>query len=165
MRKKETKISTIIGKGTVINGDFIVLGSVRVDGTVDGSVKSNGTLIMGAAGKITGNIEAAVAIIGGEVCGDIIAPDKVEITETAKVIGDLKTNLIVIDEKAIFQGKCDMNQEVAEGMKAKKRLVRETKAGKKSAKDALKEALLEVEAEENNEKEAFAQVIDTPENA
>ena len=60
------------------------------------------------------------------------------------MIGDIKTNVIVIDEKAVFQGKCDMNQE---DVKPKKRPVRESRAGKKSAKDALKEALKEMEEE------------------
>ena len=50
----------------------------------------------------------------------------------------------VIDEKAIFQGRCDMNQEES---KPRRRPARESRAGKKSAKDALKEALLEVEEE------------------
>ncbi len=145
MKNEATKINTIIGTGTIICGEFTSEASVRVDGTIDGDVKVSGSLIVGAKGKINGNVEAARATIGGEVSGDIIALEKIEITETAKVLGDIKTNVIVVDEKAIFQGKCDMNQEVAEGAKAKRRPVRESRAGKKSAKDALKEALREVE--------------------
>lgn len=151
MKKADAKINTIIGKGTVITGDFTARCSVRLDGTIEGEVNVDGTLIVGAAGKINGSIEAASAIIGGEVYGDVNAPEKIEITSTAKVIGNLKTNIIVIDEKAIFQGGCDMNQEVAEGAKPRKRIMRETRSGKKSAKDALKEALMEVEAENRME--------------
>lgn len=147
MKKADAKINTIIGKGTVITGDFAARCSVRLDGTIEGEVNVDGTLIVGAAGKINGSIEAASAIIGGEVYGDVNATEKIEITSTAKVIGNLRTNIIVIDEKAIFQGGCDMNQDVAEGAKPRKRITRETRSGKKSAKDALKEALMEVEAE------------------
>lgn len=157
MKKAEAKISTIIGKGTVVNGDFQAEGSVRLDGIIEGDVKVSGTLILGAAGKVNGTVDAAVAVIGGEVMGDVNAPEKIEITATAKVIGNIKTNAIVIDEKAIFQGQCDMNQEVAEGAKLRKRVVREPKAGRKSAKDALKAALQEVEAEAKAETEATAQ--------
>lgn len=144
MKRADDKISTIIGKGAVIDGDFTATGSVRLDGIVEGSVKITGKLVVGATGKIHGSIEAAAAVIGGEVTGNVIAVEKAELTSTARVIGDIRTDLIVIDEKAIFQGKCDMNQEE---VKVRKRPARESRAGKKSAKDALKEALKEVEEE------------------
>lgn len=147
MNKSDTRITTIIGKGTVISGDFQAEGSVRMDGTVDGDVKVGGSIVLGATGKVNGSVDAASAMIGGEVIGDVNAPDKIELTATARVIGNLKTNVIVIDEKAIFQGACNMNQEVEEGVKPRKRPVRENRAGRKSAKDALKAALQEVEAE------------------
>lgn len=145
MKKTETKITTIIGKGAVIEGDFTAPGSVRMDGCVEGNVKVTGQLVVGATGRIHGNIEAESAVIGGEVTGDVNASEKTELTATARVIGDIRTSLIVIDAKAIFQGRCDMNQE--ENKPAKKRQQRETRAGRKSARDALKEALKEVEEE------------------
>lgn len=151
MKRANAKIGTIIGKGTVIGGDFTAEKSVRMDGLIEGNVKVGGEIVVGAKGRINGNIEAGAAIIGGEVYGDIVAPERVELTVTARVIGNIKTNVIVIDEKAVFQGACDMNQDVSAD-KAKRRLVRETGAGKKSAKDALQEALREVreDAQEEN---------------
>lgn len=154
MKKSVAKIGTIIGKGNIINGDFQAGKSVRLDGEIDGNVTVGGLLVIGSAGKITGNVEAAVAIVGGEVVGDIVAPDKIEITETARVIGNLKTNVIVIDEKAIFQGQLDMYQEEMPA-KPKRRPLRESKAVKKTAKDALKEALREVDAEVNQQDPTF----------
>lgn len=151
LKKTEVKITTIIGKECVLEGDFQAGGSVRLDGTIEGNVKVEGHLLVGATGKIHGNVEALSAVIGGEVTGNVKASEKVELTSTARVIGDICTNAIVIDEKAIFQGKCDMNQEEA---KPKKRPVKEKRAGKKSAKDALREALMEAEAEAKNVAEA-----------
>lgn len=162
MKRAEAKITTIIGKDSVVDGDFQAAGSVRLDGTIEGNVKVSGHLVLGAAGKIHGDIEAMSAVIGGEVTGSIIAPEKTELTSTAKVIGDIRTNSIVIDEKAIFQGKCDMNQEDS---KVKRRLPREKRAGKKSAKDALREALKEAEeeakaTEESTESVAASTVVE-----
>ncbi len=151
MKKSTAKIGTIIGKGTVIGGDFTAEKSVRMDGVIEGNVKVAGELVVGETGKINGNVDAAAVIIGGEVFGNVTAPERVELTSSARLIGNIKTGVIVIDEKAVFQGGCDMNQDPASGAKAKKRLVRETRAGKKSAKDALQEALREVR-EENGEK-------------
>lgn len=141
--KKDSTVTicTIVGIGTEVNGDFTVQGGARIDGVVYGKVTVSGTLIVGAAGRIEGDVNAQTATIGGELLGDINAPEKVELTSEARVIGDICTNNIVIDEHAVFQGKCDMNQTMPE-RKAKPRL---SAKAKKSAKAAIAEALKEME--------------------
>ena len=143
MRKKETQISTIIGMGAVCNGDFTSDGSVRIDGPVIGNVTVTDSVIVGASGCIHGDINSRMVVIGGEVYGNLNVPEKVELTSTARVIGDLTTSALVIDEKAVFQGRCDMNQDVSKKVKLNNKAV---KAMKKSAKSAIVEALKEVEA-------------------
>lgn len=145
MKKNVTKIGTIIGRGNVIGGDFSAPNSVRLDGVIEGNVTVGGVLVVGSKGKIVGNVSAAEAIIGGEVYGDIVAPDKIEITETARVIGNIQTKVIVVDEKAVFQGSIDMYQEDVPA--PKRRPSKESKAVRKTAKDALKAALREVDDE------------------
>ena len=109
MKKFDKQITTILGKDAVCHGALNAPGSVRIDGVVEGDVTITGALVVGPSGKITGNVEAASAVIGGEINGNIVAPEKTELTPDAKVIGDIKTGVIVIDEKAVFQGKCDMS--------------------------------------------------------
>lgn len=154
---KQVQISTLIGKGSELAGDFSVQGSARIDGRVNGNVTVTGTLIVGSKGSISGNVSAKAVVIGGEVLGDINAPEKTELTATAKVLGDIATQIIVIDENAVFQGKCDMNQ-AAPDKKAKNRVAKATRVGKKTAKAAIAEALKEVEEAANREEEASAQV-------
>ena len=101
-----------------------------------------GNLIIGATGKVHGNLDVTSVIIGGEIIGNVNASLRTELTSTARLIGDIKTTLIVIDEKAIFQGRCDMNQD---DVKIKRHPARESRAGKKSAKEAIREALREAE--------------------
>lgn len=144
---KEIQITTLIGKDAEITGDFSAKGSVRIDGMINGNVTVTGALIIGAGGVINGNISAESAMIGGEVTGNIEAPKKAELTATAKVVGDITTAVIVIDENAVFQGKCDMNQQVPD-KKSKARVTKATRTAKKSAKAALAEALKEVAAAE-----------------
>ena len=144
-KSENTVITTILGKGALVNGDFIVKQSARIDGEVQGDVNVAGTLVVGAGARIDGNIQADVAIIGGDVVGNVQAPSKVELTVTAKVIGDITTNVIVIDENAIFQGRCNMNQDAPRRKNpAVKKAVKE---GRRSAKAALQEALREVQEE------------------
>ena len=151
LMKKDTeiRIGTLIGNGAKLDGDFSVPGSVRIDGCIDGNVTVDGTLIVGATGAINGNISAEAVIIGGEVVGDVETSKKVELTGTAKVLGDITTAVLVIDENAVFQGKCNMNQPVPD----KKARAKAVKASKKSAKDALAEALKEVQEAEDQERQ------------
>lgn len=149
MRNKDVKITTIIGKDAECNGDFNAEGSVRIDGTINGNVTVTGTLIVGATGSINGDVEAHSTIVGGEIIGDVRVTDRTELTSTARLIGNITTVVIVIDENAIFQGSCNMNQEVP-GKRARpaSKVVR---AGRKSAKEAIEEALKEVEAANREE--------------
>lgn len=142
-KKNEIRITTIIGKDAECNGDFNSGGSVRIDGTVNGDINVAETVILGATGVVNGDIVTKVAIIGGELYGSINAPDKTELTSTARVLGDIVTNTIVIDEHAIFQGNCNMNQDVSS--KRPKPSSRAVKANKKTAKAAIEEALKEME--------------------
>ena len=159
MKKNDIKIATLLGQGSEYTGDINAQGSIRVDAKVTGNITTTGTLILGATGSIDGNVEAEAVLIGGEVLGNIVATQKAELTSTAKVLGDITTQIIVIDEKAIFQGKCDMNQEMPE--RKGKVSAKAVRAGKKSAKAALAEALKEVE-EANSEENKPAEEVVTP---
>ncbi|MCR4895248.1 MAG: polymer-forming cytoskeletal protein [Lachnospiraceae bacterium] len=152
MKKQEIRITTLIGKGAVLDGDFSAPDSARIDGCVNGDVTVEGTLVLGTAAVISGNIQAEAAIIGGEVNGNVTAQRKVEITATARVIGDVNTESIVIDEHAIFQGSCNMNQEVPDHQNRRKAVYRKAaRNGKRSAAAAVAAALQEVRDEEEKE--------------
>lgn len=142
MRKKETQITTIIGIGAECNGDFKSDTSIRIDGVVNGNVIVANTVIVGASGVINGDINAQVVVIGGEVYGNLNVPEKVELTSTARVIGDITTSGLVIDEKAVFQGRCDMNQDAAKKLKQNSRAL---KADKKMSNSVVAEALRQAE--------------------
>lgn len=154
---KELEITTIIGRGAKCGGDFSAKGSARIDGRIDGDVTVEGTLTVGASGRIEGNVKARSAAVGGEIIGDVNVADKVELTATARVIGNITTSLIVIDEKAIFQGACNMQQDAA----AKRPHVpsKALKADSREARATVSEALKEVQEgnpAESGEKESDA---------
>ena len=103
------QVGTIIGPGAILDGPLTTKDSTRIDGTVNGNVTISGALIVGQEGKITGTVSAMNAYVAGEITGNVSAPQgKVEISDTGKVIGDITCKGIIIDENAVFQGKCDM---------------------------------------------------------
>lgn len=108
------KVNTIIGTGAVFTGNVTVKDTIRIDGEVEGNVKTDATLIVGSSGKIKGNVEADTIFTGGCIYGNLTVQNKVEASPTAKIYGDIKTKVIVIDENAVFQGKCDMGQQKEE---------------------------------------------------
>ena len=69
-KSTDTKINTLIGAGAELNGDFTLDGSARIDGKIGGNVTVTGSLILGAGSVVTGEVQAASVLIGGEVTGN-----------------------------------------------------------------------------------------------
>lgn len=149
----EVRISTLLGSTTEITGDFTVDGSARVDGKITGNVMVTGTLIVGVTGSITGNVNADMVMIGGEVIGDIAAKSKTELTSTARIFGDITTNTIVIDEYAIFQGGCNMNREAGDKKSNNPKAVR---ADRRTAREIMDGALKEAEGESRRGEQSYS---------
>jgi len=107
--ERSGELNTVIGKGTVIDGLLTVQNSLRVDGRVQGQVQATDSLVVGKDGEIEGEIKVRNAIIGGRVRNRIFATGKVVLEAHAVVRGELKTSKLVIDEGAVFDGNCAMN--------------------------------------------------------
>ena len=106
---KEGRLSGYVGNGTVLTGETSFQAMLRIDGHLTGRISSeSGTLIVGATGRVDANVAVAQAIISGTVNGDIVATEKLELTRTARVIGNVQAPRLVIDDGAIFEGGCTM---------------------------------------------------------
>lgn len=108
---KDGSMSGFVGGSTSLSGKAAFKGMLRVDGHLSGSVSSDkGTLIVSSGGQVDASIEVAVAKINGTVNGDIIATERIELGRTARLHGDIYTPALVIEQGAIFDGACHMNQ-------------------------------------------------------
>src|SRR5688500_4201009 len=108
---KEGRLSGFVGHGTVLTGETNFQMMLRVDGQLTGSVTSDGgTLIVGANGQVDANVSVGVATVNGTVNGDVIATEKIHLGRTARVMGNVATPRLVIEEGAIFEGGCAMMQ-------------------------------------------------------
>ncbi len=116
---REGVVSGFVGGGTVVSGDAEFKGMLRIDGHFTGRIRSEkGSLIVSAGGKVDADIQVAAAKINGNVNGDIVAGQRIELGRSARVHGNIKTPALVIEEGAIFEGGCRMTQAKAEGGKA-----------------------------------------------
>ena len=106
---KEGRLSGFVGHGTVLTGETNFQAMLRVDGVLQGTVSSEaGTLIVGSNGQVDANVAVASATVNGVVNGDIVATDKLHLGRTAKVVGNVQTPRIIIEEGAVLEGSCSM---------------------------------------------------------
>lgn len=100
-----------LGKGSIVVGKVSFHGPARIDGQVDGDITSTGTLILGETAVITTpRIRAASVIIAGKVSGDIMASEQIVIARSARVLGNLYSPAVVIEDGAWFDGHCKVMQ-------------------------------------------------------
>ncbi len=106
---KEGRLSGFVGHGTTLTGETEFHAMLRVDGHLVGTVSSGaGTLIIGTNGQVDANIIVAAAMVNGTVNGDIIATEKLQLGRTARVMGNIQTPRLMIEEGAILEGSCSM---------------------------------------------------------
>ena len=109
---------TAVASRNVLNSDVSVVGVLRftddllVDGSVEGEITSDGELTVGANATIQAGDQTKVAvrtrsaIIHGRVSGDVVVTDRVELSSTAELVGDVTAAKISIQEGAVFIGHC-----------------------------------------------------------
>ena len=119
---KEGTLTGFVGNGTNMTGEANFKGMLRVDGHLSGRVSSvDGTLIVSTGGQVDANVEVSVAQIYGTVNGDVIASKRIELGRVAKVNGNIQTPALVIEQGAIFEGSCRMQELRDEQAKAESR--------------------------------------------
>ncbi|MFA5097828.1 MAG: polymer-forming cytoskeletal protein [Candidatus Margulisiibacteriota bacterium] len=101
-------IETIIGKSASLKGEIETKGSIRVDGTLDGSIAAEQEAMIGESAKVKGNVKGLRVIVAGEVNGNVSAKESVEIKKMGRVFGDISGNTLTVDEGASYKGKVTM---------------------------------------------------------
>jgi cytoskeletal protein CcmA (bactofilin family) len=110
MFSKETKLErlkdaeTVIGSAIKVKGNFQGQGNIIVEGSLEGSLKTDATVYIGDQAKIVANIDAKDATITGEVRGNIRTKNALAIGSTARIYGDLQYGEISIERGAIVNG-------------------------------------------------------------
>ena len=109
MKKTETTTAiNVIGAGTIITGDIISKGDIRIDGTLKGSVNTEGRVVLGREGIIEGDVICKDADISGTIKAKITVSQLLSLKTTAKLNGDIITNKLSIEPGAAFSGSCSM---------------------------------------------------------
>ncbi len=102
-------INTFIGEDSTLKGSIHSQRSIRIEGTIEGDINSQGEVFIGQKSKIKANIVGKHVIVAGEVQGNIEAVKGLEIKATGKVYGDITGDHLMIQEGGIYKGKVNMD--------------------------------------------------------
>jgi len=110
------RVDSVLGPGIAWQGQVSGTGGVRIEGAFDGEIALRGLVVIGERGRVTcEHIRAVTVIIAGSVKGDITA-NKVEITRTGRVWGNVVTMSFSTQEGAFLRGKITMEEELDLGL-------------------------------------------------
>lgn len=110
---------TVIGPSVRVKGDFHGQGNLIVEGFVEGSLKTGSSLYVGDKARVTADIEAREARIGGEIKGNIKVKGYLEVAASAKISGDIEAGSLSVARGAVLNGKCTMATENKEKISEK----------------------------------------------
>lgn len=108
VQQADNRQTSILAQGCKFEGTVTVSGTFRVEGEFKGDIGTPESLIIGKTGVVNGSIKVKNAMIGGQLFGNIVAENKIELQSGSHVEGDIKTKRLVIDEGVFFEGNCSM---------------------------------------------------------
>ena len=109
--------NNVIGENSYFTGTFLINGSLRIDGRFEGKYLQAEQLYIGSTGKIRTNINAVSVIVEGLVIGNINASSRILLMPTAKILGDIKTPELIIQNGVILEGRCTISNDLRSSAK------------------------------------------------
>ncbi|MGD1090789.1 MAG: polymer-forming cytoskeletal protein [Bryobacteraceae bacterium] len=101
--------TAVIGKSVIVKGQIFSREDLTIDGEVEGTVElQEHRLTVGPNGKVLASVKAREIVVLGTIHGNVETTDKIDIRKEAKLVGDIKTARIVIEDGAYFKGNIDI---------------------------------------------------------
>jgi cytoskeletal protein CcmA (bactofilin family) len=110
-RPEDNRNTATLGKAVRVVGQIFTKEDLNIDGDVEGSIESpDNKIIVGVHGRVQAGIKAREVVILGSVQGNVEAADKVDIKKDAKLMGDIVSARISIEDGALFKGSIDIRK-------------------------------------------------------
>ncbi|MBU2526523.1 MAG: polymer-forming cytoskeletal protein [Bacteroidetes bacterium] len=112
-KKKQGILPTLskpntISESSKITGDFISEGDIRIDGKLEGTIKTSGKLVIGKAGFVKGKVECANADFEGKFSGELLVNGLLSLKPSASVSGELIVGKLAVEPGAAIDATCKM---------------------------------------------------------
>jgi cytoskeletal protein CcmA (bactofilin family) len=109
MASPETVIS-IIGPGMKVVGDLVTDGTLRIEGSVEGTIRAGKAVVIGKDGVVEGSIVTQDAVISGRLRGTLTADSRLELQATSRIDGDVTARRMQLEEGAVLNGNVQMGE-------------------------------------------------------
>jgi cytoskeletal protein CcmA (bactofilin family) len=110
-RGEGASLNGFLDKGSRLKGELSFEETFRIDGRFEGKIPGGSELILGDSAEVDAEISVERVSINGSLKGSVRATERIEIHPRARVVADLHTPVLRIEEGAFFQGSCDMAAE------------------------------------------------------
>ncbi|MEW6544315.1 MAG: polymer-forming cytoskeletal protein [Nitrospirota bacterium] len=107
---KGADVIAFVGKGVEFKGVIRYDGTVRIDGQLEGEIHTTGVLLVGEEAILTASVNARKVVSQGQITGDIIATESVQLLAPAVLKGSIKAPLLSMEQGVVFSGTLDMSQ-------------------------------------------------------
>jgi len=101
-------VDAFIGKGVDFKGTIIYNGTVRIDGSLEGEVQTDGILLVGEEVVLKAKVTAGTVVCKGKITGDVTATEKIRLRAPAVLNGGVKAPMLSIEEGVLFNGTIEM---------------------------------------------------------
>ncbi|MBZ0172273.1 MAG: polymer-forming cytoskeletal protein [Phycisphaerales bacterium] len=112
---------TVIGRGTTIKGEVDFENGARILGVFEGKIRSRGEVQIGESAECKAEIDAEQVVIDGMLDGNITAHERLRLSGTARLTGDICATRLLVEEGASFVGHCRVGEAAAGTGPAKSR--------------------------------------------
>ncbi|MFH1243046.1 MAG: polymer-forming cytoskeletal protein [Pseudomonadota bacterium] len=110
MKKDSDQITAYLGKETEFDAKMSFKGTVCIGGRFRGQIFAEGTLIVAESAVVEADIQVSQITVSGEVRGNLLVKERLEIQAPGKVFGNIKAPILVMDEGSVFEGNCQMKK-------------------------------------------------------
>ena len=98
------KIENVVGRSCTVKGDLSAEGAFRVDGTIEGSVASKASVVVGESGAVKGNVRAVDVLVAGKIHGNVSSSGHLDIMSTGVIEGDIDAKSLRVEIGGVFAG-------------------------------------------------------------
>ena len=100
-----------IENSSKLTGDIVSEADLRIDGTLEGTIKTSGKVIVGKEGKVNGTIDCETADIEGSIKGSLKVKTILFLKSTSSVEGDVSIGKLIVESGASFNANCSMRSQ------------------------------------------------------
>lgn len=123
----ESRDITVLGTNAKFKGELVIEGAAQIHGSFDGSLEATGEIQIGQTAALQATVQSDKIIVEGTVKGDLLARERLQLTETSNVTGDIVAAALVVAEGATFAGRVAVGPQAVASAQTKAKAAVEAK--------------------------------------